>query len=309
MKPIAVVIPTRNRGLQAVEAARAVLRDGTDFDFVVVDQSKNDVTAAAFRAMAPDPRLRVIRSRLCGISNARNTGVAATSAPIIAFTDDDCRPPADWVSAMLRVFEEDPEAAMVFGRVHLPESALPHDYAASFEPRRRILEGKIPTPKGGFGIGANFAIRRCVLERLGGFDPLLGIGAPFFRAGEEVDLMIRALHAGYRVVNASECDVLHLGLRKGREIRRLVVHYQIATGAALAKHARLAGLSGLLDLLRWVRFYTREAITNTIRLRRSKLGAPCYFVAGALLTLRYRMDREHDVFRARGRRGRRPLPA
>lgn len=153
MRPIAVVIPTRNRGPQAAEAAKAVLRDGSDFDFVVVDQSKNDVTAAAFRAIPPDSRLRVIRSRLGGISNARNTGVAATSAPIIAFTDDDCRPRAGWVSAMLRVFDEDPEAALVFGRVHLPRAA--HGYAASFEPRRRVLQGQIPTPREGFGIGVS----------------------------------------------------------------------------------------------------------------------------------------------------------
>jgi GT2 family glycosyltransferase len=284
-----------------------VLRDGNDFDLVVVDQSKNDVTVATVAAIPPDSRLRVVRSKLRGISNARNTGVAATSAPIIAFTDDDCRPRPGWVSAMLRVFDEDPEAAIVFGRVHLSHSADVDGFAASFEPRRRVLQGRIPTPKGGFGIGANFAIRRSVLERLGGFDALLGVGAPFFRAGEEVDLTIRALHAGYRVINASECDVLHLGLRKGADIRPLAVHYQIATGAALAKHARLDGLSGLRDLLRWAGFYTSEAIVNTIRHRRSRLGAPCFFMAGALLTLRYRMDRDHEVFRARGRRRQRPL--
>jgi GT2 family glycosyltransferase len=180
-------------------------------------------------------------------------------------------------------------------------------FAASFEPGRRVVQGEVPTPGNRVGIGANFAIRRCVLERLGGFDPLLGVGAPFFRAGEELDLLVRALHAGYRIVNARECDVLHLGLRTGAEIRPLAVHYQIATGAALGKHARLAGFAGLRDLWRWTRFFVSEAISNTIRLRQSRLGAPCYFVVGALLTLRYRMDRSHRVFRTRGWLERRPF--
>jgi GT2 family glycosyltransferase len=309
MTPIAVVIPTRNRGAQAAEAAGAVLRDKGDFELVVVDQSSDDATEEAFRAMQRDPRLRVIRSPLRGISNARNTGVAATSAPIIAFTDDDCRPEPGWTSAVLGVFQDEPDAALVFGRVCLPlHSHL--GFGSSFEPRRRVLQGGIPLPRrrlqrlrpldAGFGIGANFAIRRQVLAQLGGFDPLLGAGARFFRAGEEVDILIRALHAGYRVINATECEVRHLGVRTGSDIRPLAIGYQLSMGAAFGEHARLAGLSGLRDLGRWKAFYVRGAIRESIRLRRPRVGIPCYFVAGALLTFRYRIDRAHGVFRARG---------
>jgi glycosyltransferase involved in cell wall biosynthesis len=292
------VIPTRNRGAEAAEAAKAVLRDNSNFELLVVDQSTNEATADALRTRISDSRLRVVRSPLLGISNARNTGVAATSCPIIAFTDDDCRPEADWPSALLRVFAEEPDASLVFGRVHLPPGASRNGYATSFEPVHRILDGGIPTPDA-VGVGANFAVRRHVLERLGGFDPLLGVGAPFFSGGEEVDLVLRSLRAGYRVVNATECDVLHLGVRWGAEIRPLVVAYQIATGAAMAKHARVAGLLGLRDLWRWTTFYAREITTNAARLRRLNLGVPCYFVAGALLTLRYRIDAECGIFRTR----------
>jgi len=295
---MAVVISTRNRGASAARAAEAVLRDTGDFELVIVDQNGNDETAEAARALEPDPRLRFIHSPLVGVSNGRNVGVAATSARIIAFTDDDCRPQAGWASSMLRVFD-DPQVALVFGRVHLPMQASENGFAASFEPVRRVIEGEVPTPDSGVGIGANFAIRREVLEALGGFDPLLGVGAPFFRAGEDVDLFIRALHAGYRVVNASECDVLHLGVRTYGDVRPLAIHYQLATGAALAKHARMAGLSGIRNLWRWTKYYTGEAITNTIRFRQSRLGAPLYFVVGAFLTFRYRIDHVKAVFQTR----------
>jgi GT2 family glycosyltransferase len=295
---MAVVISTRNRGANAARAAEAVLRDPGDFELVIVDQNASDETASAVRALEPDPRLRFIRSPLVGISNGRNTGVAATSARIIAFTDDDCRPQVGWASSMIRVFD-DPQVALVFGRVHLPQRSTVNCFGASFEPERRVMEGEVPTPESGVGIGANCAIRREVFEALGGFDPLLGVGAPFFRAGEDVDLLIRTLHAGYRVVNATECDVLHLGVRTGGDIRPLAVHYQLATGAALGKHARMAGLSGIRNLWRWTKYYTGEAITNTIRFRESRLGAPLYFVVGAFLTFRYRIDHVKAVFKTR----------
>lgn len=283
-----------------VAAVHAVLSDCSDFELVVIDQSTNDLTEDALRTQVHDPRFRLIRSSLQGISNARNAGVLATSAPIIAFTDDDCRPQPGWASALLRVFVEEPDTALVFGRVHLlPDSHLT-GFGASFEPRARVLQGRLPTPRSGFGIGANFAVRRPQLEQLGGFDPLLGVGAPFFRAGEELDLMVRALHAGYRLVNAVECDVLHLGVRTGADVRALAVDYQLGTGAALGKHARLAGFAGLRDICRWVVSYVGEAIASIVRLRRPMLGPSFYFLAGILLTFRYRIDAVHSVFRLRG---------
>ena len=299
MRSLAVVIPTRDRGATVADAARAVLRDQSDFELVVVDQSANDETESALQ-MVRYSRLTVIRSSMRGISNARNAGVAATSADIVAFTDDDCRPEPGWASALHRVFVDDPDAALVFGRVYLPPLAHLLGFAATFEPGRRILQGGVPTPDAGIGIGASFAVRRRILERLGGFDPLLGVGAPVFHAGEELDLLLRAMHAGYRVVNTTECGVLHLGVRTGADIRPLAMNYQIGTGAALAKHARVAGLSGLRDILRWTRYFVSQAIRSSIRRQRAEFGFPCYFVAGALMTLRYRLNPIDGMFQLRG---------
>jgi len=299
MAQIAVVIPTRNRGAQAAEAASAVLSDPTDFELVVVDQSTNDATVEALRPLQGDSRLRLIRSQLRGASNARNAGVAATSSPLLAFTDDDCRPQPGWVSSLLRIFHEDSEAALVFGRVSLPPKAHEEDYAPAFEPKERVQQGSVPLPDGDIGIGANFAIRRKVLEQLGGFDPLLGPGAPYFKGAEETDLLIRALNRGYRVINAAECAVLHLGVRTGEDVRPLHVGYQFAVGAAFGKHARLSGLPGLRDATRWVWFYTRKTARDLWQRRRPRPGVLVYFVAGALLTFRYRLDRPGGVFRPR----------
>jgi glycosyltransferase involved in cell wall biosynthesis len=300
MAEIAVVICTRNRGVQAAEAASAVLRNPGDFELVIVDQSTNELSADALSALPADSRMRVIRSPLRGLSIARNMGVAATHAPIIAFTDDDCRPELGWVSAMLRIFQQEPGAAMVFGRVRLPANQEGVGYAASFEPDQRVLQDGVPLPSVALGIGANFGIRRAVYDRLGGFDPLLGAGAPHFGGGgEESDLLIRALHAGLSVINAVESDVLHLGVRVGAEIRPLAIGYQLGTGAAFGKLARLSGLSGAKEFGRRAAYYAGEIIRDAARGRRPRPGVLCYFIAGAALTYRYGIDRERLVFRVR----------
>jgi glycosyltransferase involved in cell wall biosynthesis len=296
MAQLAVVIPTRNRGDQAAEAARAVLNDPADLELVVVDQSTNDDTAIALGKIH-DPRLRVVRSELRGASNARNLGVASTGAAVIAFTDDDCRPEPGWASNVLRIFDEQPGASLLFGRVYLPPKG-DDDYAASFEPKVRFQRG-VPLPDGDLGIGANFAIRREALRALGGFDPLLGPGAPAFRGAEETDLLIRALHLGYQVINATECSVLHLGIRTGADVRPVHVAYQFAVGAAFGKHARLAGPAGFRDAARWVDFYVRLTLRDAFALRRTRASVLAYFVTGALATFRYGIDRKKSTFRLR----------
>jgi glycosyltransferase involved in cell wall biosynthesis len=299
MPRLAVVIPTRNRGAEAAETVRAILSDPLDLELVVVDQSSDDRTVAALREFDGDSRVRLIRSTLRGASNARNTGVSATTAPIIAFTDDDCRPGAGWASAVLNVFESDVRAALVFGRVYLPPKQSEDDYAPFFEPQLRVQENTVPLPSDDIGIGANFSIRRHVLAELGGFDPLLGPGAPYFRGAEETDLLIRALCRGYRVINATECEVLHLGIRTGADVRPLHIQYQFAVGAAFGKHARLSGFRGLVDAARWIDFYTRKTMRDVLDLRRPRPGVLWYFVSGALQTFRYDLDRSANLFRER----------
>jgi hypothetical protein len=205
-----------------------------------------------------------------------------------------------WASAILRIFREDAEASLIVGRVYLPNGAHDTGYAASFEPAQRVMSSGIPRADVPLGLGANLAIRRAAFERLGGFDPLIGPGTPHFRAGEDTDLLIRALHLGYRVINAAECNVLHLGIRYGAERRSLAIGYQLGTGMAFGKLARLMGTRGWRDFGRRATFYAGELVSEVAQGRRPRPGVLCYFIAGALLTFRYDVDREHNAFRARG---------
>jgi GT2 family glycosyltransferase len=263
--PISVVVPTRNRPQDAESCVRSILANpDADFELVVVDQSEEGATKDRLMQFAGDPRFQYLRSPTRGVSHSRNAGIEATRAPIIAFTDDDCRVTVDWVAGLKKVFTANPGASVVFGRVVVPEDVDGiNRWAASFEPGTREYENTFPKANVAWGIGANMACRRAVFEKLGAFDPMLGPGAKF-AAAEEYDLTIRALAAGMKVLNVAEVSVLHLGVRDGKLASKLVGAYGMAIGAALSKHVRLGTPHGARLLASWVAYHGGRAVLRTV---------------------------------------------
>src|SRR5262245_19613952 len=99
---ISIVIATYNRAAQLQETLRSVLDQRPDtvpFEIIVVDNNCTDDTAGVVRAMqaTAGARLRYVKEPRQGNAYSRNTGIRHTTAPIIAFTDDDVLVAGDWV--------------------------------------------------------------------------------------------------------------------------------------------------------------------------------------------------------------------
>jgi glycosyltransferase involved in cell wall biosynthesis len=124
----------------------------------------------------------------------RNIGWRATSAPLVAFTDDDCRPEAGWLEAL--VAEARRAAGQVVQGATRPE---PHEAAILAAPHVRTLRIE---PVGPFAQTCNILYPRELLERLGGFDEVAV-------AGEDVELSLRARAAGAGIVAAPGAVVYH----------------------------------------------------------------------------------------------------
>ena len=263
----------------------------------MVDQSDDDATQLALVSFGEDSRFRYVRSGTRGVSLSRNVGIDSTSAPIVAFTDDDCRAPEDWVARIAEVFEATPDAAIVFGRVTVPSDVEGSRYAARFEPVAREYQNTFPGAGVAWGIGANMAFRRSVFDDVGTFDPLLGPGAKF-PAAEEYDLTIRALAAGLKVVNAKEVTVLHLGVREREAASALVRGYGMAIGAALAKHVRLGTKDGRLLLASWIGYHGTVAMRNAVLRRRpTNLGFVGSILWGIVRSSLHSVDSARFVYR------------
>ena len=289
---VSVVLATRNRGKHVAPCVETILANRGFSELFVVDQSDGDETRAALDGVK-DARLRYVRTPTRGVTNRRNLGIELSKAEIVAFTDDDCRVAPDWISSLTRVFETDPAAMVVCGRVRVPEELHELGFTESFEPRVREWQGAYPPFGRDWGITANLALRREVVARVGKFDPMLGAGAPL-RSGGEPDFLFRVLRAGYKVVNAHEVLVDQLGVRApGAESQKLIRGYGAGTGAAFFKHVRLGDTAAFGVYLGFVGANVRRVMGGVLRRGRPDgLGYLLAFLAGSASSCRYKVDPE-----------------
>ena len=220
---ISVVICTRNRGALIQATLESILHgEVLPKEIVVIDQSddvltKSSVTALCAVAAERSVSLRYIRTETRGLSRARNIGVQEAACDVLLFTDDDVIVERDWVKLVAAEFQRYSDLQIMYGSVLLPAS---YDYRTEFIPHTFV-----PTlrPVGLFhpaalsGIGANMALRRTLLEKVGQFNEQLGAGSPV-PCAEDFDMSLRALthSAGLRVHLLDEARVIHhAGARKG----------------------------------------------------------------------------------------------
>ena len=235
---VAVVICTRNRPDKIGQAVASVLAcEHPDFDVTIVDQSTSDATAAVITPMAEqDGRLRYFHVDEAGLSRAYNTGVRLTTGDVIAFTDDDCIVPPDWLTRITAAFAADPEGDLLYGQV----VALAGDAEPGLTPYLEINKPERLSRKSGFkvfGMGANFAARRRLFESIGGFDEVLGGGGPL-RSSQDFDLAYRAYRAGRIILLRPEVRLQHDGRRESEDWPTLLRNYGVGDGAFYSKHVR-----------------------------------------------------------------------
>lgn len=100
-----IIIPTYNGAKRIGRCLEALVPQvaGRGIEILVVDDGSTDNTAAAADLY---PGVRVISQRNAGPAAARNRGAQEARGRILLFTDDDCVPFPDWVTAMLAPFAE-----------------------------------------------------------------------------------------------------------------------------------------------------------------------------------------------------------
>lgn len=287
---VSVIIATRNRPRDIVCAVESVRRGTVQaFEIVVVDQSDDDATWVALSdALQEDVRIRYLRDAARGAAHARNLGLRATCADIIAITDDDCLVPDTWLADILAAFERYPEVALLFGAVEAP----PHDYRREVIPvlllsrRQRRVERGLHGRGGRLqGISANMALRRSLCMALDGFDPRFGVGSERW-SGEDLELHYRALRRGEHVLIEPTITVLHLGKRAMQDAWGLWRRDALGCGAVAAHIARAGNLFVALHVWWWyIGRIGWNAVIHMITLRfptglRLAWWMVCYFGEG-----------------------------
>lgn len=210
-----------------------VLQTIDDFEVVVChDDGPGSETAALLDGHPLGERLRVVvPAGRSDPGHQRNRAWRASAAPVIVFTDDDCRPPADWLAQLLAVADAHP-GAVVQGAVapDPDEVALLHR-----APHARTLIVDPPAP---YAQCANIAYPRAVLDQVGGFDER----TPPLQGGEDTDLGQRAIASGAPYVGAPEALTWHavepgsLAVRVRSVARWQHIAYVVARHPAMRQH-------------------------------------------------------------------------
>lgn len=190
---VSVVIPTMRRETRlafALEALAAQTLPRDRFEVVVVRADDPGP-----KATAPDGLdVRFLTGPPgSGAAASRNMGWRAATAPLVAFTDDDCRPAPDWLEQLVAATNGD-GARMLQGRTEPDPDELERLHGLSVT---QSIIGPSPWYQ-----TCNFAYPRTLLERLGGFDER-------FDGGEDADLGLRAVEAGAERSYVGEARVWH----------------------------------------------------------------------------------------------------
>jgi O-antigen biosynthesis protein len=195
---VSVVVCTYNgaRTLRdCCEGLRAL--DYPDFEVIVVDDGSTDASAEIARSYG----FKVISTENRGLSSARNTGLAAATGEIIAYTDDDARPDPHWLRYLVTEFCRRDVAAVGGPNVAPPGDGLIAECVASAPggPIHVLIDDReaehVP--------GCNMAFRREALEAIGGFDPR------FRTAGDDVDVCWRLAEQGRSIGFSPAAMVWH----------------------------------------------------------------------------------------------------
>ncbi len=234
---VSVIVCTRNRcsALAQLLESLTLLASPADrgWELVVVDNGSTDATPVLLDSFAERlPITRAFEGRK-GLSRARNAGLHAARGDFLAFTDDDCIPSPDWLTAIVREFDADTGLSGLGGRVELHD---PRDFPITIRTslEREPLTEVFQLPA--LMVGCNMAFRRSAVEAVGEFDVTLGAGTPVGSA-EDTDYLYRALQLGLRIEYVPTVLVAHNhGRRNIEEVAQLKRSYARGRGALLTKY-------------------------------------------------------------------------
>jgi GT2 family glycosyltransferase len=189
---VAVIVPGYGVAHLLGEALASLQAQSlAEWECVVIDDGAPDDVAAAVAPFLADPRIRFLTTANHGVSAARNTAIAATSAPLIALLDGDDRFRTDYLAIMAALLDADPAVtlatcnALLFG-------ALPRDRLCFRRPQgsRDGNHGSLSDVLDrSFSVYIGTTFRRADFTAVGGFDPNM-------THAEDLDLWVRLLELG-----------------------------------------------------------------------------------------------------------------
>lgn len=301
---ISVIVCTRDRPDDLRGALKSLAGQSFDrYEVIVVDQSRADDTKRVVqRAAGRSGRIRYVHLAEPGLSRAYNAGIRLARGSLLAFTDDDCAAPSDWLRFVAASFDAEPEVGLLYGQVLLPPDLDQRDGQDGFTPQLAIRQRRRLSRRDGFrvfGMGANFAARRSVCLEVGGFDEVLGGGGPL-QSAQDFDFAYRLFRQGHSILLEPSVVVYHHGFRTLADWPAVVRSYGVGVGGFYWKHVR-AGDAYAARKLAAMLLRESAGVARKVILRRPAASQWRYVTsvgAGILRSHKYSVDAGRRLYRA-----------
>ncbi|HJV86018.1 MAG TPA: glycosyltransferase family A protein [Noviherbaspirillum sp.] len=232
MKPaLSLILCTYQRTAELGRLFQSLaIQNFRDFEIIVVDQNADErVTPFLDKARRSGMAVKHLRHAHPNLSTARNIGIRAAQGEWVGFPDDDCWYEPDLLERLAPCFHCTDPLTGVMAR-----------WAERDEPARlplRLTHGRSRMFRDRMAVSFMLFFNRKLFAHIGNFDSRLGVGQ-WFGAGEETDLVMRALHAGASITFFQDAVVHHpwKPAGSGPVARHEMRRRERGTGALYAKH-------------------------------------------------------------------------
>jgi len=229
---ISVVICTFNRAellSTALQTLCAQTIDKSRYEIIVVDNNSKDNTRGVTEEFCRNySNIRYGFEKTQGLSHARNHGWRIANGGYVAYMDDECMVPAQWLAVAMKIIERLVPA--VFGGPYYGylNSSAPHWWKMSYE-SFELSETAGSLKSGEYLRGGNIFIRRKLLETFGGFNASLGMSGEKIGYGEETQFQrhIRATMPDEIIYYDPELYLHHLVRPEKMKLRRILYSHFI----------------------------------------------------------------------------------
>jgi GT2 family glycosyltransferase len=228
--------------------------------FVVVDTNPS---LAAELSTSLSPQVQLLQCQSAGLSAARNVGIAAAGADVVAFLDDDATADPRWLSSLMDAYADERQLLGVGGPVvprwgaerrWMPDELL-WVVGCTYGGHRQDA-GPIRNP-----IGCNMAFRRRELVAAGSFEPSFGKRGKALATCDETELALR-LERAYgpdRIRFVPDARVHHV-VPATRVSWRLLLRRSLSEGLAKGRLQRLYARPALGTERSYVRLLLADAV-------------------------------------------------
>jgi glycosyltransferase involved in cell wall biosynthesis len=210
---LSFVIPAYNEEKYIGKCLESILKNAekylSDIEIIVVNNASTDKTK---KTALSYPHVQVVDEPRKGIAFARNAGYLKAKGELIANIDADCILPPGWIERAFEVFKKK-EILALSGPVTYYDlssnTALLVKLYYYFVLLIHIIKHRL-LKIGAIAQGANFIIRKSVLDEIGGYN------TDFTFYGEEIDTVMRVQKLG-RVYYDFNFKMLTSGRRLAKE--------------------------------------------------------------------------------------------